>query len=421
MKKILGLLTIAVLLLAGCGNSDSGVPTLRMSTWAGGEELAEMQAIIDEVNADNLDKFTIKLESIPSDYTMKLQTQLSSGSAPDLMWLSQENIQPFAELGAIVDIDAEFKASEIMSKYTFNQPVLDTATINDKVYGIPWISNPNIIYFNKDIVSAEDAARLEGTVNGEYISWEEYSQIAAKYNDIPAGNYGTLIDGWPPLELFIWAFGGDMQDAEGNMTINTPEVLNAVTFLNKIVAKEPITPNTSIISQAGYAETFQQGKTAMLIGGLSDRIELSGEERVPFTVGYAVAPKEAVAATYNWNASTVISKDSKNKDLAYQAMEQLSVKFWNWKPVPPVDITQLGYENYDDYCAQNLPAKEGIGAAALESMNISRTAAFTSETARIQTALYEEIYTPILNSAVTGVAVDPQTLIDNAVKKVENK
>ncbi len=65
--------------------------TITLATWTGADESAQLQAVMDKVNAAATD-FQIVLQAIPSDYYTKLQTMIAGNTAPDLMWLSQEYV-----------------------------------------------------------------------------------------------------------------------------------------------------------------------------------------------------------------------------------------------------------------------------------------------------------------------------------------
>ncbi|MBA3274486.1 MAG: twin-arginine translocation signal domain-containing protein, partial [Chloroflexia bacterium] len=56
---------------------------VRLGTWAAVEEAAELQIVLDAVNAEATD-FEIISEPQPSDYYTKLQTTIAGGTAPDL-------------------------------------------------------------------------------------------------------------------------------------------------------------------------------------------------------------------------------------------------------------------------------------------------------------------------------------------------
>jgi len=63
---------------------------IRLATWAGQEEAAELQLVIDQIN-QTATAFEIVSEPNPADYAVKLQTTIAGGTAADLFWLSQEN------------------------------------------------------------------------------------------------------------------------------------------------------------------------------------------------------------------------------------------------------------------------------------------------------------------------------------------
>lgn len=105
---------IVALVLAGCGGKKgepaagpSGQPaqkvTIRLATWAHAEEAKELQAILDKINAQ-AQGWQIVHEPVPSDYYTKLQTTLAGDSAPDLFWLAQEYVIPYAAKGVLLDL-----------------------------------------------------------------------------------------------------------------------------------------------------------------------------------------------------------------------------------------------------------------------------------------------------------------------------
>lgn len=416
MKKIFSIVLIALLALTGCSAGSSGPAELSFATWAGGEELAELQKIVDQVNEENKDEFTIKIQSVPADYMLKMQTQFSAGKGPDIMWLEQNNLASLASQGVVLPIDEYVSKSEEMKKYKFNEKLVKTASYEGKQYGIPWISNPMVLYYNKDIVSADDQKRLDEAVTGKKLTLDEFKTMAAKYNK--DGNNGTLFNGWPPFEYFLWNNGGEVEDETGKPLFNTPEGVKAVEYMVDTMQKNPITPDMEKINAAGYGETFKQGKTAFIMGGTADKMEMIEDEAVPFKVGYSLVPGDF---TYNWSASYAMTKDTKNKDAAYKAIEALTLKTWEWKMVPPVEITDLGFKDYEEYLAKNAPHKTGMGPVIDAAMGQTHDYSYSAKSAKTYGVLWEEIYAPILNGRISGKAVEPKTLLDNAQKKIESE
>ncbi len=78
MSKLLRLVVLLALVVALVPLTTSRAQdkvTLRITNWAGVDEAAEFQTIVDQVNASQ-DKFEVIYEPKPADYYTQLQTSL---------------------------------------------------------------------------------------------------------------------------------------------------------------------------------------------------------------------------------------------------------------------------------------------------------------------------------------------------------
>src|SRR5690606_5204634 len=101
--RILGSLLVAALLLAVMPVAAQDVPTITISTWAGVDEAAELQEIIDEINA-NTTEYQIAQAPIPADYYTVVKTQLAApDTGADLYWMDQNNMALKSE-GVFMDL-----------------------------------------------------------------------------------------------------------------------------------------------------------------------------------------------------------------------------------------------------------------------------------------------------------------------------
>ena len=123
--------------------------TIRLSTWAGVEEAAELQAILDEINA-NETRFQIVHEPAPADYYTKIQTSLAGDTSADLFWLSQEHIAGYAQQGALLDVTDCLAASDnpAADLDDYFPEILKTAQLAGRTYGLPWIAQPVVLFYN---------------------------------------------------------------------------------------------------------------------------------------------------------------------------------------------------------------------------------------------------------------------------------
>ncbi len=309
--------------------------TLRLTTWAGADEAAEFQAIIDKINADN-DAFQIVHEPAPDDYYTKVQTGLAGGTAADLMWLSQEYIAGFASQGALLDItdklasDTEHPAADLSDYFP---DVLQTAQYQDRVYGLPWIAQPVVLYFNRGLF---DAAGLDYPTMDW--TWDDLTKASETLTldtdgDGTKDQWGFSMNGWPPPQMFVWQAGGEAIAADLTASpIDSPEAIKGWDFYASLIYDDVHTPPESVISEQGFGEMFKAGKIAMFMGGAADDLD-----RVEgLDVGAVAVPAgPANRTTFAWTASTVISAQTKYPDLAYQALVQLTEGIHHWKIVAP--------------------------------------------------------------------------------------
>lgn len=82
MKRVILVLLVVALLSVSSVLAQDPV-TVRISTWAGVDESAELQGLIDEINASQ-SEYRIVHEPIPSDYYTQVQTQIAGGTGADL-------------------------------------------------------------------------------------------------------------------------------------------------------------------------------------------------------------------------------------------------------------------------------------------------------------------------------------------------
>lgn len=409
MKKLLGMLmfAMATLVLASCTDSKPD-NEFTIATWAAGTELAEFNEIVKNVNEAADGKFIIRTLSIPSDYYIKLSTQIAAKRSPDFFWLTQELIARYANLGAIADITEYLNSSEQLTADDYYEGVIKSAEFDNKYWGLPWIANPFIIYYNKTMF---DALGVQAPTPTDDWSWDEFievsRQIAGKtYRDKEV--YATVIEGNPNIETFIWSGGGDILDSDGTtVLVDTQGSIRGVGNLVTLF-RENLIPRYNTISYARNVY-FERQEVAMYMGGIQDdferKINLMADAD-KFELGYAPIPTDPNGKSnpFNWTASTVMANTVKNKDLAYEALEALTLAFFTWKIAPPIKDT-----------VDNVAIIEPTKAAALETiehaLQNARSANYTEIWTEISdTYLWRGLYLPILQNP----NVDYEDLISTA-------
>jgi multiple sugar transport system substrate-binding protein len=312
---------------------------IRLATWAGVDEAKELQAVIDTINAQAT-SFEIVQEAQPADYYTKIQTNMAGGTAADLLWLSQEYITGYAEKGTLLDItDRLAKDSRPAAKLDDYYPsVLQTAQYNGKTYGLPWIAQPVMLYYNPKLFA--DAGVEPPNENW---TWDDFKAAAAKLtkdtnSDGKPDQFGTAFNSWPPIHMFIWQAGGEVISEDRTKSpIDSPEALAGVKFYSDIIYNPMYAATEEVIKEQGFGELAKNGKVAMFFGGASDDLDYAHAKDPQFAeLKVALVPKGPKSrATFAWTASTVINAATKNPDAAYDALIELTEGIHHWKIVAP--------------------------------------------------------------------------------------
>jgi multiple sugar transport system substrate-binding protein len=425
VKKITGIVFIfivcAVLSLTGCSNAGSRKNTFTFATWAAGVELQEFNEIINRVNQNADGKYKIEVLSVPSDYYIKLSTNIAAKKAPDFFWLTQELISKYAKMGAIADITDKLESSSNLTREQYYPGVLQSAIYEERCYGLPWIANPLIVFYNQDLF--DEAGIPYPSPDGGW-TWEEFIDIAKRLTTTKEdafGNnykqYGYVVDGWPNIETFIWAGGGDIIAENGvDVLLDSQESISGLAILNKIL-KAGISPSYSEVSSLGSNNVwFEKQRAAMFMGGIQDNFETKVNampENEQFRIGYAPMPVglDNRSHSFNWTASTVMSKQVADNPLAYEIMETITLEFFKWKIAPPIkgEIDQVAKIN-----PLKAPALDTIQIC----LNNARSANYVPEWNEINNSLWLKLYSKMLNdpdfdyeSEAKAIAMEARELI----------
>ncbi|MBA3378617.1 MAG: sugar ABC transporter substrate-binding protein [Chloroflexia bacterium] len=375
---------------------------VRLGTWAAVEEATELQAVIDDVNAEATD-FEIISEPQPSDYYTKLQTTIAGGTAPDLFWLSQEYIAGYASLGAVLDITDRLEADDTpaadLSDYF--EPILRTAQYEGQTYGLPWISQPVMLYYNPALLEAAGVAEPDDTWD-----WEMFKEAAAATTDAEAGVFGTSFNSWPPTHMFIWQAGGDtVAEDLASCPIDTPEAIAGAQFYVDIIYNEQYAVPEAMITEQGFGEMVKAGKVAMFFGGAGDDLDYAAKKDPANAVlKMSVVPTGPQSrTTFAWTASTVINEASENPDIAYKALVALTEGIHHWKIVAP----RQSLAN-EDTIAASVPDKAASAPTIISALGDMRSFNVIPQQAEWDQTFSDEYLVPIYYKEATPEELAPE-------------
>ncbi|AEE97481.1 ABC transporter substrate-binding protein [Mahella australiensis] len=390
-------------------NQPAQKVTIRLSTWAGADEAKELQAILDKLNSAS-DKYEIVQDSNPADYDTRLTTQLSGSSGPDIFWISAQRAAQFAARGVMLDITQRLPKSDkpVAELSDYYEASLGPFKYKDSVFGLPWIEQPVVLYINKDLFDKAGVAYPDDSWN-----WDKFLDAAKKLTvdqngkhpdeaGFDKGNvkqWGFTLNGWPPVQVFIWQNGGEVISEDfSNSPIDTPEAKAAFKFYADLV-NSPMVPSQQLIKDRGFDTMFKNQQVAMFMGGAADSLDT----KVDFKCGVYELPAgpAGTKATLGDVLGMGINAKTKNRDVAFEAFLDLTDAIHQWKVMPP----RKSMANMDTMKKLH-PDREDAMQAIINSMEYARTYRYFGNYPDWDNIFWTQLMDPIVNNHA-----DPEELI----------
>ncbi|MBT1003407.1 extracellular solute-binding protein [Paenarthrobacter sp. DKR-5] len=341
---VIATLAAAALALSACGGSggadggDGKGKTLSVLVNVNGQYPEQQKQWQSDIAA----KFKaqtgadLKFETFTSanDELTRIQTSVVSGQGPDVYSLGTTFTPTAYATKAFVTLsDDDWK--KVGGKDRFNPAALGiSGPDKDHLAGIPFVSRPFVMAYNKDLLSA---AGIEKPAT----SWDE---LAAQAKKMTKGDvYGLATgykDNFDPWK-FIWA----MSVQDGNPLIDgstakldDPTVKKAYdTYFGWLTKDKIVNPASVGWSNANAVASFAAGKAGYLLMTTATSIPTLEKSSVANKFAYALMPTTAPGETApkgdGANAASILSGDnlvvadySKQKDLAFSYIKLITSK-----------------------------------------------------------------------------------------------
>ena len=227
--------------------------------------------------------------------------------------------------------------------------LLKLQTFSDGLAGIPFHDGPECLIYRKDLFNDEkERAAFRMKYNSELHApqnWGEFVKTAEFFNRPEKGMYGTLFALYPDghnnifdFALQLWSRGGSLTNQKGNITLDTPEALQSLTFYRKLINSTFIHPKSRDLESIGACWTFAQGEVAMMVNwfGFATMCETVEGSLVKGKIDICAVPCGEVQSKpvslnvyYTWS----VSSRSTHKQSAYEFIRH-SVSAENDKLLP---------------------------------------------------------------------------------------
>lgn len=158
------ILFVSAFLLAGLGSLTSCGGSPKITVWVGEESASFYQKKCDEFLADNADfGYKIEVKGQDTGSVAGVVTQDASAAA-DIYTVAHDNIGKLASNQCAKPISDESLINQILNDNpdSFKNVIYSTLNNNKYLYGAPYISQSLFLFYNKTLVTDEQAQTFEG-------------------------------------------------------------------------------------------------------------------------------------------------------------------------------------------------------------------------------------------------------------------
>lgn len=213
------------------------------------------QTIADDFHAAN-PTITVSVQTVNwNDFDTKVQTMVQNQQYPDIT--EGDYFSNYAQEGLL------YKMSDVLSDAANPMPVFSKlGSYGDAQYGIPFTTSSRAFFYNKKLFAAAGIANAPKT-------WDEVMTDAGKIKAL--GKVGYALPLGPEeaqAETLLWFLGngGGFQDADGKWVINSPQNVETMQFLTKLVKAGDTEPNPGTKNRAPLLDQFAHGQVGMMNG-----------------------------------------------------------------------------------------------------------------------------------------------------------
>jgi len=422
-KVLLLLLSVALLFTFGCSkDSGSADDVVEIVFWHGIESKENNEVLerkIAEFNAKHPD-INVKAQSYGAqDQAVgKIQTAVSGGNPPDVVWLAPAYTGQFAQAGVLVPAedfianDASFNANDVY------EGLWDVSSYSGKRYTTPFSANNLAIFYNKDLFAKAGITKTPDT-------WDEFVDVAKKLTVDKNGNgkidqYGFQVpigtNEWTvwTWQTYLWQAGGEFLTEDGSApAFNSIAGVEALQFWVDLVYKYEVANFSE--TDAGYkTEDFEAGRIAMQIIGPWTLPQLNANPDLNYGVFFM--PKNDRYATNIGGENLFIFKtDEAREKAAWEfAKYVMSADFQvDWAIATgylPVSKSAVESSEYQQYLNEN-----PVVATFVDQMNHGFARPSIPEYNAISAALGQEIEKALYRQ------VTPKEALDNAAARAQRE
>ena len=244
----------------------------------------------------------VEREQVPYDtYWDKLDTGLASGNPPDVaaFWF---NLRKYIEAGALMPLNDLIDMNDVNKNFSpFQTKSIPEAAPDGKTYGLAFDTGFYLPMYRPSVFRSAGIAKYATDLD-EFFTQSQKLMTKDRYGYAfvtQAGNWGEQI-----INLSTWtiALGGHWGDTKGRPTLDSKEVIQAVTYLKKLFDMGAVPKD---VAHGDFRKMFATGHVGTLIDGVWVYGLANGwdpETKTDFATAPLPFPTQRVAGFYECNS-----------------------------------------------------------------------------------------------------------------------
>lgn len=300
------------------------------SFWGGGARRDTIEQIIEDFNASQEEiEVTHVYQPWGDIWTKSLAAIASGNDIPDVIVQDINTVRQRADANQATNLQEYLNQEDENLQDLFYPQLWDTVVYEDEVYGLPFNTDTQVLFYNKDLF--EEVGLDPDTPPA---TWDELEEMARSL-DVQEGDSFERFGFYPlwNLGLDVWTINADEGTSWFNeneeVTINTPRKVEALEWVldwQDYYGEDTINAYEAEFG-SGLADPFVSGLVAMRGQNINYYTEL--RENAPDDFNFGVAPLsefEEGSGPWSWGGGFVleIPYGAENPDASYEFMKYLT-------------------------------------------------------------------------------------------------
>jgi multiple sugar transport system substrate-binding protein len=316
--------------------------------YSGGGDGVRLKALFERFNQEHAGEISINATTLEwgTPYYSKIQTSAAIGNASDIALYHLARIPTGVSTGVLSEITDEDLATMGLSKSDFDPAQIEAASVNGKLYAIPFDLHPIVLYYNED--KLRDAGLLDANGRPTGLDGAENFESALRKLMEGGTRYGLstpLADSGHNWRLFYSLFnqnGGLFFDGSEFLPgENAQKAVEAISVVSSWV-EEGLTPaHSEYVTSIGL---FTSGEASMHINGvweLPTFVDLKKKGQL-FNFGAAVLPGLLGEQKTWFDGTSFVIPNNANKPITPEK-KQAVLKVIGWFVNHSLDWADAGY------------------------------------------------------------------------------